>query len=170
VTVARPIRWLVPVALVAAVGVSSAAVSGPGGDPDGDDPATASAEKRTKLKLIDTRYGRILADRDRFALYLFTRDQDEAPAGGREKSRCYGACAKAWPVFEKEGKLRAGAGLDDDLLGTTRRRNGDRQVTYNGHPLYYYVRDRRPEQVLCQDVPEFGGRWYVVTAAGEPVL
>jgi predicted lipoprotein with Yx(FWY)xxD motif len=165
VPLARSSRWLVLIALAAAVGLSSATVSGAGED----DRATASTKKRTKVKLIDTRFGQILADRDGYALYLFTRDQDEAPAGGAEKSRCYGHCAKAWPVLEKRGKLRAGAGLEDDLLGTTKRRNGGTQVTYNGHPLYYYVGDRKPEQVLCQDVQEFGGRWYVVTADGEPV-
>jgi Secreted repeat of unknown function len=73
-------------------------------------------------------------------------------------------------VLRKRGKLRAGAGVSKDLLATTTRRNGDRQVTYNGHPLYYYVGDTRPKQVLCQDVQEFGGRWYVVEADGEPVL
>lgn len=132
--------------------------------------AHAAAKKRTKLKLIDTRFGRVLADGKGFALYLFTRDQDEAPSSGREKSRCYGRCAEAWPVLFKRGKLRAGHGVSSELLGKTRRRNGDMQATYDGHPLYYYVGDTKPEKVFCQDVREFGGTWYVVTADGEPVL
>jgi predicted lipoprotein with Yx(FWY)xxD motif len=148
--------------------VSSAAISAP--SEDGGDPATAAAKQRTKVKLIETRFGAILADRKGYALYLFTRDQQQAPADGEEKSRCYGACENAWPVLEKRGKLRAGEGLDGDLLGTTKRRNGDKQVTYGGHPLYYYVHDNKPEQVRCQDVREFGGRWYVVKDDGEPVL
>ena len=168
--VQRGIHWIGGIAIAAGVAALLLALSGPGDDAGAEDRATASGKKRTKVKLIDTRFGRILADREGYALYLFTRDQDEAPGGGGEKSRCYGACAKAWPVLEKRGKLRAGAGLDDELLGTAKRRNGDTQVTYNGHPLYYYVGDRKPEQVLCQDVQEFGGRWYVVTADGEPVL
>jgi predicted lipoprotein with Yx(FWY)xxD motif len=122
------------------------------------------------VTLIDTRFGRILADRKGFALYLFTRDQEEAPPGRAEESRCYGNCANAWPVLRKRGKLRAGAGVSKDLLATTTRRNGDRQVTYDGQPLYHYVGDTRPKQVLCQDVQEFGGRWHVVMADGEPVL
>jgi predicted lipoprotein with Yx(FWY)xxD motif len=168
VTARRRTYWLGAIAFAA--GALLLALSNPGDPAGADGQATTSAKKRTKVKLIDTRFGRILADREGYALYLFTRDQDEAPAGGVERSRCYGACAEAWPVLEKRGRLRAGAGLDDQLLGTTKRRNGDRQVTYNGHPLYYYVGDRKPEQVLCQDVQEFGGRWYVVTASGEPVL
>ena len=163
-------RWVGAIAATAGVAAVLLALSNPGDPAGADDPAAASAKKRTKVKLIETRFGRILADREGYALYRFTRDQDEAPQSGREKSRCYGACAEAWPVLEKRGKLRAGAGLDDELLGTAKRRNGDMQVTYNGHPLYYYVGDHKPEQVLCQDVQEFGGCWYVVTADGEPVL
>jgi predicted lipoprotein with Yx(FWY)xxD motif len=172
VATARPIRLLVLVGLVAALGVSTAAISD-GGDAGGAgdrDIAAAKKKKRTKVTLIDTRFGEILAEHKGFALYLFTRDQEEAPPGGAEESRCYGNCAEAWPVLRKRGKLRAGAGVSRDLLATTTRRNGDRQVTYNGHPLYYYVGDTRPEQVLCQDVQEFGGRWYVVKPDGEPIL
>jgi len=55
-------------------------------------------------------------------------------------------------------------------LGIVRRRDGSTQVAYRGHPLYYYVGDRHPGQVLCQDVEEFGGRWYVVTRRGSAVL
>jgi predicted lipoprotein with Yx(FWY)xxD motif len=134
-----------------------------------DRPAASAKKKRTKVKLIDTRYGQVLADGKGFALYLFTRDQEEAPQGGVEKSRCYGACAEAWPPLRKRGKLRAGSGISSDLLGTTKRRSGRKQVTFAGHPLYYYVGDRKPEQVLCQDVREFGGRWYVVEGDGDPV-
>jgi predicted lipoprotein with Yx(FWY)xxD motif len=167
-------RRLKPAALVAAVLCAAAAmllaVSGPGNDAGADDDATAAANKRTKLKLIDSRFGQILSDGKGYALYLFTRDQDEAAPNGKEKSRCYGRCADAWPVLGKRGKLRAGQGVSRALLGTTKRRNGDKQVTYDGHPLYFYVGDTEPEQVLCQDVQEFGGRWYVVNADGEPVL
>ena len=138
--------------------------------PEAGERAQAGATKRTKLRLIDTRFGRVVADGKGFALYLFTRDQDEAPSSGKEKSRCYGKCAEAWPVLFKRGKLRAGKGVSSELLGTTKRRSGDRQVTYDGHPLYYYVGDTEPEKVFCQDVREFGGVWYVVTADGDPVL
>jgi predicted lipoprotein with Yx(FWY)xxD motif len=177
VTLARPRRWVVPaaIALVASALLLAGASPGDGAAaperPDAGERAQAAAKKkRTKLRLIDTRFGRILADGKGFALYLFTRDQDEAPPSGKEKSRCYGNCAEAWPVLPRRGKLRAGKGVSSELLGTTRRRNGDRQVTYDGHPLYYYVGDTKPEKVFCQDVREFGGVWYVVTADGEAVL
>ena len=171
VTVRPRIGRIGAIAVAAAAAVTLLVASlGPDGDAGAADDATASAKKkRTKVTLIDTRFGEILADRKGFALYLFTRDQEQAPAGGKEKSRCYGKCARAWPVLKKRGRLKAGGGVSKDLLGKVRRRNGDKQLTYDGHPLYYYVGDSRPEQVLCQNVREFGGTWYVVTADGEPV-
>jgi predicted lipoprotein with Yx(FWY)xxD motif len=55
------------------------------------------------------------------------------------------------------------------LLGTSRRRDGRLQVTYNGRPLYFYVGDKKPGQVLCQNVDEFGGTWLVVRPSGRLV-
>jgi predicted lipoprotein with Yx(FWY)xxD motif len=66
------------------------------------------------------------------------------------------------------GKLRAGAGTKRSLFGTTRRRDGRRQLTYAGKPLYYYVHDP-VGQVLCQNVFEFGGLWLVVRPTGKLV-
>jgi predicted lipoprotein with Yx(FWY)xxD motif len=62
----------------------------------------------------------------------------------------------------------AGQGVRADLLGTTRRRDGSRQLTYRGRPVYYYVADS-PGRMLCQDVTEFGGRWLVIRPDGTPV-
>jgi predicted lipoprotein with Yx(FWY)xxD motif len=55
------------------------------------------------------------------------------------------------------------------LVGTRGRSDGRLQVTYGGRPLYYYVGDRKPGQVLCQNVKEFGGLWLVVRADGQLV-
>ena len=63
----------------------------------------------------------------------------------------------------------AGGGARGSLVGSVRRRDGLLQVTYAGHPLYHYVGDRRPGQVLCQAVPEFGGTWYVVAPSGNAI-
>jgi predicted lipoprotein with Yx(FWY)xxD motif len=121
----------------------------------------AAAPKRGPLvKLRDSQFGPVLFDgRDR-ALYLFTRD----PA---KRTRCYGACAAAWPPFYAKGKPRAADGVNRDLLGTIKRRDRRRQVTYKGQPLYFYAHDPKG-QVLCNDVVEFGGTWFALTAAGEP--
>jgi len=114
------------------------------------------------VKVDASRFGRILVDGHGRTLYLFTRDRN-----GR--SRCYGACAQAWPPQLTKGAQVAGKGLDRRKLGTTTRRGGATQVTYAGHPLYYYVGDRKPGQILCQNVVEFGGTWLVVSPAGRAV-
>jgi predicted lipoprotein with Yx(FWY)xxD motif len=128
------------------------------------EPAQQSRRRRptTTLKLMNTRFGRILVDGRGRALYLFTREPST-------KSRCYGQCAVAWPPFFARGKLRAGSGLDADKLRSSRRRDGRRIVTYNGHPLYYYVTDRKPGEVTCHNVVEFGGTWLVVNPDGNAV-
>ena len=123
--------------------------------------AQAGAPRRGPLvKLRDSQFGPVLFDGRNRALYLFTRD----PAN---RTRCYGACAAAWPPFYAKGRPRAARGVDRDLLGTIKRRDGRRQVTYKGQPLYFYVHDPRG-QVLCNDVAEFGGTWFALTAEGEP--
>jgi predicted lipoprotein with Yx(FWY)xxD motif len=55
------------------------------------------------------------------------------------------------------------------LLGRIRRNDGSLQATYAGKPLYYYIGDRKPLQVLCQNVNEFGGLWLVVRPNGTVV-
>jgi predicted lipoprotein with Yx(FWY)xxD motif len=113
------------------------------------------------LKAIYSEYGRVIADTRGEALYLFDREK-------KGRSECYGACADAWPpLLANAGPPVAGGGASQELLGTTRRRNGDPQVTYGGQPLYYYVHDS-PGEILCNDVAEFGGLWLVVRPSGKP--
>ena len=117
---------------------------------------------RPTLTAHSSRFGKVLFDGRGFVLYAFTRD--------RRRSACYGACAKAWPpYFVPRGTLTAGPGVKRSLLGTVKRRNGKRQVTYAGRPLYYYVGDRSPGQILCQNVDEFGGRWLILRPTGKLV-
>jgi predicted lipoprotein with Yx(FWY)xxD motif len=124
---------------------------------------SAGADQATlSLKVRNTRYGSVLFDgRDR-VLYGFTRDR----RGGA--SRCYGACAAAWPVYFSGGKVRALRGVKQSLIGTVRRRNGRLQVTYNGWPLYFYAHEG-PREVKCQNVSEFGGLWLVMRPNGRLV-
>jgi predicted lipoprotein with Yx(FWY)xxD motif len=121
--------------------------------------AEASPARRgPRVTRRDSQFGPVLFGGRARALYLFTRDRE----GG---SRCYGDCAVAWPPFLALGRPRAGEGVKQSLLGTARRRNGTRQVTYRGKPLYFYVNDPRGE-VLCNDVTKFGGVWYALDAKG----
>lgn len=129
---------------------------------DGKAPEDGMAAKRgATVKVVDSQFGRVIADRRGEAFYLFDKEKGK-------RSRCYGDCAVAWPPVLSKGKPRAGKGADADLLGTTKRRNGKLQVTYNGHPLYYYE-DDEPGRILCHNVDEFGGLWLVVNPRGDAV-
>jgi predicted lipoprotein with Yx(FWY)xxD motif len=115
------------------------------------------------VRVIRTAYGPALVDRRGFALYIFTHDRSAA-------STCFGACAAAWPPYEiTKRPLAAGTGAHGALLGTTPRADGRLQVTYAGHPLYFYVGDARPGEVLCQGVEQFGGTWYVEAPGGNAI-
>jgi predicted lipoprotein with Yx(FWY)xxD motif len=137
---------VVPFAAAAFVGAAPSAAQAP--------PPTIAAKSSS--------FGRILFDGRGFVLYGFTRDP-------RGKSACSGACARAWPPYVVNSTPRAGVGAAARLVGTTRRKNGSLQVTYAGRPLYYYVGDRKPGQILCQNVTEFGGAWRVVRPSGRLV-
>jgi predicted lipoprotein with Yx(FWY)xxD motif len=122
----------------------------------------ASAVRGPLLKLRDSQLGRVLFSGSNQALYTFTRDE----SGDQARSRCHGDCAVAWPPFFANARPRAGEGVRRGLLGTIQR-GSRRQVTYRGQPLYFYEHDPRG-QVLCNDIVEFGGTWFAVTAAGRP--
>lgn len=118
---------------------------------------------RAAVGTYKTAFGTILSDGSGRSLYIFTRDS----IGG--SSRCYGACAKAWPPLLTRGAPGAVRGADPALVGSVQRKGGVRQVTYRGRPVYYYVGESKAGQVFCQDVFEYGGRWLVVRPSGRTV-
>ena len=119
--------------------------------------ALGATTSGARLKVRATHYGKAVFGPSGKVLYVFSADS--------RKSHCYGACASAWPPLVTRGKPIAGPGVRATLLGTTRRRNGKLQVTYNGHPLYYYVGDT-PTAILCQHVNEHGGLWVIIKPNG----
>lgn len=117
--------------------------------------------ERAVLRLRKTQFGKVIHEESSgLVAYLFTKEKSSKP-------RCYGACAKAWPPVKTKRGPRAGSGLKQKHLGTTKRRNGARMVTYKGRPLYFYEHDS-PGLILCHDVFEFGGDWFVVKGNGKP--
>jgi predicted lipoprotein with Yx(FWY)xxD motif len=115
----------------------------------------------TTIATSDSQFGTILFNDDEQAIYLFDKEEGE-------RSECYGACAEAWPPVLTEGRPQAAVEADAKLLGTTERDDGTTQVTYGGHPLYYYAHEG-PGEVLCHNVAEFGGLWLVLTPQGDAV-
>jgi predicted lipoprotein with Yx(FWY)xxD motif len=113
----------------------------------------------TTVTVGDSEFGEMLFDSNEQAIYIFENDRED-------ESVCYGECADAWPPVFTDGEPRAGEGVDASLLGTIERRNGRRQVTYAGKPLYFYAHEE-PGEVRCHNVNLNGGLWWAVGADGE---
>ena len=120
--------------------------------------APAATAAGTKITARDSEFDTMLWGPTRQAIYIFERDR-------RGRSRCYGECAELWPPVYTTGKPVAGRGVRRSLLGTTRRRDGRRQVSYAGKPLYYYAHEK-PGEVRCHNVDLNGGLWWVVAPDG----
>ncbi|MFC4948796.1 hypothetical protein [Pseudonocardia sp. GCM10023141] len=106
--------------------------------------------------------GMILTDGQGRTVYLF--DADTGP-----QSTCAAACVSAWPPVSTTGAPVAGPGVQAGLLGTSRRTDGSTQLTYAGHPLYYFIKDKGPGTTAGEGITNFGGSWFVVDAAGNKI-
>jgi predicted lipoprotein with Yx(FWY)xxD motif len=124
--------------------------------------AFAATSRGTAVHVGSSKLGRILVNGQGRTLYIWAHDKGS-------KSTCYGMCAQYWPPVYTSGKPRALRGVRSSLLGTTRRKDGRKQVTYNGHPLYLFVMDKAPGQVKGEGLTGFGGRWDPVAASGRAV-
>jgi predicted lipoprotein with Yx(FWY)xxD motif len=120
---------------------------------------TAPAPPGTVITVADSEFGPMLFDETGQAIYLFDKEKTPTP-------ECYDACADAWPPVLTEGAPVAAGGARADLLGTSPRTGGSLQVTYAGHPLYFYANEGKNE-VRCHNVNLNGGLWLVVTPSGE---
>ena len=114
------------------------------------------------VDLRSTAFGKVLVSANGHTLYLFKHDHGT-------KSTCYGACATNWPPLVTTAKATGGSGVKSALLGTTRRTDGKLQVTYHGHPLYWFSLDKKAGQTNGQGLNFYGGKWYVVNANGAAV-
>jgi predicted lipoprotein with Yx(FWY)xxD motif len=124
--------------------------------------AANAAYATSTLKTRHAKLGTYVVDGKGLSLYLFEKDKGK-------KSSCYGACAKVWKPLTVKGTPSAGTGLKRALLSTTKRTDGTKQVTYGGHPLYYYDDDHKAGQTEGQGVKEFGAKWYVVKPSGKKI-
>ena len=147
-------HWIKLLTALAAAGVAAATAA-----------ALALASPTSSSARVDiakTNLGRILVDSKGITLYDFPPDKGKV-------SVCYGACAALWPPLITHGKPVAGPGARASLLGTTKRKDGKLQVTYGGHPLYYFVTDRKPGQTTGQGLNQFGAPWWVISPAGKEI-
>ncbi|HEY2126732.1 MAG TPA: hypothetical protein VGH77_06060 [Streptosporangiaceae bacterium] len=156
-----PVKLGVPVAsglLAAACG--SAAATSAGSAPASGGPSNVSTTG-TVIESHAGSGGAFLTDGSGRAVYLWAKD-------GMNMSACSGACASAWPPVMAKGHVTASGGAKAADLGTISR-SGGKQVTYDGHALYYFAGDSGPGQTSGQGSDSFGAKWWLVAPAGTQI-
>lgn len=121
-----------------------------------------AATRGANVSTARTTLGRTVVDGRGRTLYLFEKDK-------RGHSACSGTCAVYWPPLLSHGKPIATGGAKQSLLGTIRRPNGSRQVTYAGHPLYRFVEDTKRGQTKGEGSQLFGAGWDALTPSGKKI-
>jgi len=147
-------------ALIATACSSSSHTSSPGSSSSATGPA-ASASSMT-VKTQTGPLGSYLTDGSGRALYLFASDT-------RSTSSCLGACATLWPPLTAKGPVSGQDGASSTDITTITRQDGTKQVTYAGHPLYYFAGDNGAGQTSGQGVNEFGALWWLVAPSGQKI-
>jgi predicted lipoprotein with Yx(FWY)xxD motif len=158
------IHFLPTAAAVPLIALAIAGCGGGGGG--GGSAATAAATPNGQAATVGMSdggsLGQILVDSKGRTLYLFQADS-------ATKSGCTGECATEWPPLRVSAKPVAGTGIASSKLGTLKRSDGAPQVTYNGHPLYWFTNDHEPGDASGQGLKDFGASWYVLSPDGTMV-
>jgi predicted lipoprotein with Yx(FWY)xxD motif len=155
------IMVVIGIAVVAFAVAACGGTSGGGYGGGGGSTASSSSGKGS-VALASTKLGKVLVDGNGRTLYLFEADKTT-------KSTCYGACAGIWPPLTAAGAPKAGPHVVGSELGTTKRTDGTTEVTYHGHPLYYYAGDAQPGDTTGQALDQFGAEWYVLAPSGSKI-
>jgi predicted lipoprotein with Yx(FWY)xxD motif len=121
-----------------------------------------AAPKTTVVKTRTTKYGQILVDAQGRTLYLFKKDNGMS-------SSCSGSCASYWPPVPVAGQPQAAGGAMASSIAVITRSGGQKQLSYAGHPLYYFIGDHKAGQTTGQGSDQFGAEWYVLDATGAAV-
>jgi predicted lipoprotein with Yx(FWY)xxD motif len=124
--------------------------------------SSAGASGGTVIKTASTSAGTVLTNGSGRAVYLWTKDTGDM-------SSCNGACAGAWPAVTTTGAATASGAAKASDLGTITRSDGTKQVTYDGHPLYYFSGDSGPGTATGQGSDGFGAKWWLVAPTGSDV-
>jgi predicted lipoprotein with Yx(FWY)xxD motif len=124
-------------------------------------PATSTGQAAT-IGITGTSLGQILVNSQAHTLYLFGKDTGTTSA-------CTGACATAWPPLRATGQPMVGAGANPALVGTTPRSDGAPQITYNGHPVYLFIKDQKPGDTNGEGRIAFGASWFALSPTGNQV-
>jgi predicted lipoprotein with Yx(FWY)xxD motif len=154
---------LITLASVPLVALAATGCGGGGGATASTQPPTTAAGHPATVGVAGNGgLGKILVDSQGRTLYLFQADHGT-------KSACTGPCATAWPPLLATDKPVAGSGISAAKLTTAARSDGNRQVVYNGHPLYRFASDQKPGDASGQAVNAFGASWFVVSPTGATI-
>jgi predicted lipoprotein with Yx(FWY)xxD motif len=147
--------------ILGALSLAVVALAGCGGGASHALPTTSDGRPAT-VGVASTGLGDVLVDRQGRTLYLFQQDSGTTSA-------CTGACAVNWPPLHVRGTPLVGGGAKPSDVGTRARPDGRSQLTYNGHPLYTFVNDKKPGDTNGEGISAFGGSWFAVSPAGAKV-
>ena len=136
---------------------------GAGNTPTTTGAAAVPSATATTLDLANSNLGQILVDSKGRSVYLFGADT------GMNSTCTSAGCIAEWPPLIANGTPQVGAGLAGNELGTTTRADGHQQVTYAGHPLYYFAGDTQAGATAGQGINDNGGPWYLVHTDGTAV-
>jgi predicted lipoprotein with Yx(FWY)xxD motif len=157
-----PVKLGVPVASALLVAACSSAAA----TPSSTTPASGTSGSASTTATVITTHagsaGSFLTNGSGRAVYLWTKD-------AKNMSDCSGACAGAWPPVPATGTVTASGGAQASDLGMITRSDGTKQVTYDGHPLYYFAGDTGPGQVTGQGSDGFGAKWWLVAPSGTQI-
>jgi predicted lipoprotein with Yx(FWY)xxD motif len=123
---------------------------------------SASASGGTVITTASSSAGTVLTTSSGRAVYLWVKDTGDM-------SQCSGACAGAWPPVPATGTVTAAGSAKASDLGTITRSDGTKQVTYDGHPLYYFSGDSSAGMATGQGSDGFGAKWWLVAPSGSDV-
>jgi predicted lipoprotein with Yx(FWY)xxD motif len=147
--------------ILGALSLGVVALAGCGGSASHALPTTSDGRPAT-VGVASTGLGDVLVDRRGRTLYLFARDSGTVSA-------CTGACAFNWPPLLDQGTPLVGTRATPSGIGRTTRPDGRSQLTYNGHPLYTFVNDKKPGDTNGEGISAFGGSWFAVSPTGAKV-
>jgi predicted lipoprotein with Yx(FWY)xxD motif len=148
---------------VAALPFIALAVAGCGSASGSVSPPTTKDGRAATIGVANESLGKILVNSRGGTLYLFQKDSGTT-------SECTGACAANWPPLRTKGSPAIGSGAKAALLASTMRSDGSRQITYNNHPLYTFVKDTKAGDTKGEGLTAFGGTWYAISPAGNQVV
>jgi predicted lipoprotein with Yx(FWY)xxD motif len=164
--VRRTGAWALPVAIAAVTlvaGCGSTTTATGSTQPTNTSSSTPAAGGDAEtIGIRSGEYGTYLTADDGRSVYLWEADKGMA-------SSCSSACASVWPPVTTEGAPKAEDGALTADLGTIKRSDGTTQVTYQGHPLYYYAPDAKAGQVSGQGSDSFGAKWWLVGTDGKAI-